>query len=97
MRSDLEKLDSFTLETSKNPLSRNFLRNGRLRVKYEDCQLFHVFFERKYQYQFPHLTLCRNTNSDDRRLMLHYIKFQLATVYMLRKILYQKGSIVQKL
>ena len=31
MRSDLKKLDSFTLETSKNHLIRNFLRNGRLR------------------------------------------------------------------
>ena len=28
-----KKLDSFTLETSKNNLIRNFLRNGRLRVK----------------------------------------------------------------
>ena len=33
MRSDLKKLDSFTLETSKNHLIRSFLRNGRLRVK----------------------------------------------------------------
>ena len=33
VRSDLKKLDSFTLETSKNHLIRNFLRNGRLRVK----------------------------------------------------------------
>ena len=32
MRSDLKKLDSFTLETSKNHLIRNFLRNGRGRV-----------------------------------------------------------------
>ena len=29
----LKKLDSFTLETSKNHLIRSFLRNGRLRVK----------------------------------------------------------------
>ena len=29
----LKKLDSFTLETSKNHLIRNFLRSGRLRVK----------------------------------------------------------------
>ena len=28
-----KKLDYFTLETSKNHLIRNFLRNGRLRVK----------------------------------------------------------------
>ena len=28
----LKKLDSFTLETSKNHLIRNILRNGRLRV-----------------------------------------------------------------
>ena len=34
MRSDLEKLDSFTSEASKNHLIRNFLRNGRLRVKF---------------------------------------------------------------
>ena len=27
-----KKLDSFTLETSKNHLIHNFLRNGRLRV-----------------------------------------------------------------
>ena len=33
VRSDLKKLDSFTVETSKNHLIRNFLRNGRLRVK----------------------------------------------------------------
>ena len=32
MRSDLKKLDSFTLETSKNHLIRNFLRNGCVRV-----------------------------------------------------------------
>ena len=33
VRSDDKKIDSFTLETSKNHLIRNFLRNGRLRVK----------------------------------------------------------------
>ena len=33
MRSDFKKLDSFTLDMSKNYLIRNFLRNGRLRVK----------------------------------------------------------------
>ena len=33
VRSDFKKLDSFTSETSKNHLIRNFLRNGRLRVK----------------------------------------------------------------
>ena len=31
--SDLKKLDPFTLETSKNHLIRNFLRNERVRVK----------------------------------------------------------------
>ena len=35
LRSDLEKLDSFTLETSENHLIRNFLRNRRLKVKTE--------------------------------------------------------------
>ena len=30
----LKKLDSFTLETSKNHLIRNFLRNGRVRVEF---------------------------------------------------------------
>ena len=29
----LKKLDSFTLEKSKKHLIRNFLRNGRVRVK----------------------------------------------------------------
>ena len=33
VRSDLKKLDSLTLEMSKNHLIRSFLRNGRLRVK----------------------------------------------------------------
>ena len=33
VRSDLKKLDSFTLETSKNYLIRYFPRNGRVRVK----------------------------------------------------------------
>ena len=33
VRSDLKKLDSFTLETSKNQLIRSFLRNGHLKVK----------------------------------------------------------------
>ena len=32
VRSDLKKLDPFILETSKNHLIRNFLRNGRVRV-----------------------------------------------------------------
>ena len=35
VRSDLKKLDSFTLEMSKNYLIRNFLRKGRLRVKWQ--------------------------------------------------------------
>ena len=35
VRSDLKKLDSFTLETSKNHLIRNFSRKGRLRVNYK--------------------------------------------------------------
>ena len=41
MTSDLEKLDSFTLETSKNHLIRNFLRNGRVRV---NSVKFGIFF-----------------------------------------------------
>ena len=48
MRSDLEKLDSFTLETSRNHLIRNFLSNGRLRVKKQVSaaylKLFYIFF-----------------------------------------------------
>ena len=32
VRSDFKKLDSFTLEKSKNHLIHSFLRNGRLRV-----------------------------------------------------------------
>ena len=34
--SDLKKIDSFTLETSKNHLIRNFLPNGRVMVKQVD-------------------------------------------------------------
>ena len=34
VRSGLGKLDSFTLERSKNHLIRTFLRNGRLRVNF---------------------------------------------------------------
>ena len=37
VRSDLKKLDLFTLETSKNHLVRNFLRNERVRVKTIGC------------------------------------------------------------
>ena len=37
MRSDLKRLDSSTLATSKNHLIRNFLRNGRLRVNSKNC------------------------------------------------------------
>ena len=33
VRSDLKKLDPFTLEMSKNHLLRSFRRNRRLRVK----------------------------------------------------------------
>ena len=32
VRSDLTKLDSFTLKTSKNHVIRNFLRHGRVKV-----------------------------------------------------------------
>ena len=32
MKYDFKKLESFTLETLKNHLIRNFLRNGRVRV-----------------------------------------------------------------
>ena len=33
VRSDLKKIDPFTLETSKNHLIRNFIRDGRVRDK----------------------------------------------------------------
>ena len=33
VRSDFKNLDSFTLVTSKNHIIRNFLRNGRVRLK----------------------------------------------------------------
>ena len=35
MTFDLNKLDSFTLETSKNHLIRNFLHNGSLKVNFK--------------------------------------------------------------
>ena len=37
VRSDLKKLDSFTLEKFKNHLIHNFLRNERLRVNKWNC------------------------------------------------------------
>ena len=42
MRSDHKKLDYFTSETSKNHLIRNFLRNGRLRVKLNWLRNVHI-------------------------------------------------------
>ena len=35
-----QKLDSFTLEPSKNHLIRNFLRDGRVRVKSRNLVIF---------------------------------------------------------
>ena len=44
-----EKLDSFTSETSKNHHIRNFLRNGRLRVKFMNFNLRpHIKFRHLY-------------------------------------------------
>ena len=40
VRSDLKKLDSFTLETSKNKLIRNFMRNGHVRSNDQFMKLF---------------------------------------------------------
>ena len=39
VRFSLKKLDSFTLETSKNHLIRNFLRNGRVMVNDQKINL----------------------------------------------------------
>ena len=39
-----KKLDSFTLETSKNYLMRNFLRTGRVRVKISDFRKIPLLF-----------------------------------------------------
>ena len=38
VKSDFKKLDSFTLEMSKNHLIRNVLRNGRLRFNKSTVQ-----------------------------------------------------------
>ena len=43
VRSDLKKVDSFTLETSKNHLIHSFLRNGRLRVNVTASLIFTIF------------------------------------------------------
>ena len=56
----LKKIDSFTLETSKNYIIRNILRNGRLRVKKNSFivdillknLLFLFAFRRSYQIYF---------------------------------------------
>ena len=42
VRSDFKKLKSFTLETSKNHLIRNFRRNGHLRVKISYFLIFRL-------------------------------------------------------
>ena len=48
VRSVLKKLESFTLETSKNHLVRNFLRNGRLSVKIPEISGFPDLAQIKY-------------------------------------------------
>ena len=53
MRSDLKKLDSFTLETSKNYLNRNFLGNGRVRVKLRMSLCILTVLENYVQCNFP--------------------------------------------
>ena len=51
VRSDFKKLDSFTSETSKNHHIRNFLRNGRLRVKFMNFNLRpHIKFRHLYKF-----------------------------------------------
>ena len=47
MRSDLKKIDSFTLETWEKHLIRNFLRNGRLSVKYDGFRSSKIHVTRK--------------------------------------------------
>ena len=53
MRSDSKKLDSLTLETSKNNLIRNFLRNGRVRVK-SKFFIFENLFTKNYAIKSIH-------------------------------------------
>ena len=44
MRSDLKKLNSFTLDTSENHLIRNFLRNGHVRVNERFCMKLSIHY-----------------------------------------------------
>ena len=48
VRSDLKKLDSFSLETSKKHLIRNFLRNGRVRVNLGKFYSYEIKFSTNY-------------------------------------------------
>ena len=50
VRSDFKKLDSFTLETSKNPLIHSFLRNGRPRVKRATLRVNFLFLSPEEMY-----------------------------------------------
>ena len=64
-----KKLDSFTLETSKNHLIRNFLRNGRLMVNIKTCVTHAVsprddarYYSFPFEFEFEH---SENTKSGD--------------------------------
>ena len=47
---DLKKLNFFTLETSKNHLFRNFLRNERVRIKKPSLSISMRFFEKMWPF-----------------------------------------------
>ena len=71
-----KKLDSFILEMSKNHLIRNFLRNGRVRVKYNELDLREKLFSS--------LNLQKNSMiPEKKRLIKSHNHFEISTCYIL--------------
>ena len=64
----LKKLDSFTLETSKNHLNHNFLHKGRLRVKPS------IFLQSVNEdfWQYPYLAALRIFERKRERMRVKY-------------------------
>ena len=79
MRSDFKKLDLFTLETSKNHLIRNFLRNERLRVNTEISKLFFLILPKSdvWVLTVAHCVLKRNPDGSYSSRQISHEHFQI--------------------
>ena len=85
MRSDLKKkLDSFTFETAKNHLNRNFLRNRRLRVKARKLKYKGAQFIQEMYLSSDHKKFKKSKkmfqNLTPVRLIVRHIKFCLIKI-----------------